>query len=149
MRRNVLNRALDLFGLGLHGEYAEDADPQDFVHEEEDGVYALSPQNSAGQAACPLVRAEPRDMDDATAIANEIKRRVPVILNLENCNPEDARRIRDFLGGVTYGMSGFMKKIGSWVYACAPFDMPIQRLVLEGGQLGQPRYERDDESAED
>jgi cell division inhibitor SepF len=84
-------------------------------------------------------------MEEATIVADEIKRQIPVILNLEGCNPEDARRIRDFLGGVTYGLDGYMKKIGTWVYACSPHDMPIERLVLDGANRDQPRYEREDE----
>ncbi len=145
MPRSVWERALDLFGLGLDEDYEDQPLTSQIVRDEDEGVYPLHPQRAAtsSTSTCPLVRAEPRNMDEATIVADEIKRQVPVILNLEDCNPEEARRIRDFLGGVTYGLNGYMKKLGSWVYACAPFDMPIEKLVLDGPSLGQPRYETD------
>jgi cell division inhibitor SepF len=137
--------ALDLFGLGLNGHYQEEADDAAYDQKGDDGLYPIHAERpaAASAATCPLIRCEPRSMDDATLVADEIKRQVPVILNLEGSNPEEARRIRDFLGGVTYGLNGYMKKLGSWVYACAPFDMPIEKLVIEASTPGNPRYERD------
>lgn len=150
MPRSVWERALDLFGLGLDDEFYGEPLPSQSVNDEEEGVYPLHPQRSSDSAStCPLVRAEPRNMDEATVVADEIKRQVPVILNLEDSNPEEARRIRDFLGGVTYGLNGYMKKLGNWVYACSPFDMPIERLVLDSHNLGQSRYETDHAVDED
>jgi len=91
--------------------------------------------------SCPIVRAEPRTMEEATAVGDEIKRQNPVVLNLEGVEREEARRIRDFLGGVTYGVNGYMRKIGSWVYVCSPFDMPIEKLVLDPSRRGEDRFE--------
>lgn len=147
MAPSVWSRALDMFRLGLDEPYEDEQLTSEAVEHNEDGVYQLRPE-APQETSCPLVRATPRNMDEATAVADEIKRHVPVILNLEDCNPEEARRIRDFLGGVTYGLNGYMKKIGSWVYACSPFDMPVRKLVLDGPNLGQPRYESDDEDPE-
>jgi cell division inhibitor SepF len=95
---------------------------------------------------CPIVRAEPRSLDEAASVADEIKRQNPIILNLEGVEKAEARRIRDFLGGVTYGLNGYMRKIGSWVYICAPFDMPVEKLVLDPSRQGRDRYEHDPDS---
>lgn len=83
-------------------------------------------------AGVTIIRAEPQDMDEATAVADEIKHRLPVLLNLQNVPEPDAMRIRDFLGGVTYGLNGYMRRIAEWVYICSPFDMPVETLVLTG-----------------
>ena len=148
MPASIWSRALDLFGRGLDDlDYADGLD-RGGVEEDDDGIYPIRPSHRPA-STCPLVRAEPRNMDEATGVADEIKRQTPVVLNLEECNPEEARRIRDFIGGVTYGLNGYMKKIGTWVYACSPFDMPIERLVLDGTNVGEPRYERDDMREED
>lgn len=153
MSQTVWERALDFFGLGLDdGYHRHSAMRSETVHEEErdEGVYHLNPpRQSTVAATVPLVRAEPRNMDEATIVADEIKRQIPVILNLEGTNPEEARRIRDFLAGVTYGLNGFMKKLGNWVYACSPFDMPIERLILDGSRIGESRYEDDEYEDED
>jgi FtsZ-interacting cell division protein YlmF len=94
---------------------------------------------------CPLVRAEPRSLDEAASVAEEIKRQNPIILNLEGVDKSEARRIRDFLGGVTYGLNGYMRKVGSWVYICAPFDMPVEKLVMDPSRQGRERFEMDRE----
>jgi len=39
-------------------------------------------------------------MDQATTVADEIKRRKPVLLNLQSATEPEAKRIRDFVGGV-------------------------------------------------
>jgi FtsZ-interacting cell division protein YlmF len=96
---------------------------------------------------CPLVRAEPHSLDEAASVAEEIKRQNPVILNLEGVDKNEARRIRDFLGGVTYGLNGYMRKVGSWVYICAPFDMPVEKLVMDPSRQGRERFEMDREEA--
>jgi len=93
--------------------------------------------------SCPIVRAEPRTMEEATAVGDEIKRQNPVVLNLEGVEREEARRIRDFLGGVTYGVNGYMRKIGNWVYVCSPFDMPVEKLILDPSRRGEDRFEED------
>jgi len=93
--------------------------------------------------SCPIVRAEPRTMEEAAAVGDEIKRQNPVVLNLEGVEREAARRIRDFIGGVTYGVNGYMRKIGSWVYVCSPFDMPIEKLVLDPSRRGEDRFEHE------
>jgi FtsZ-interacting cell division protein YlmF len=150
MAQSVWSRAIDMFRLGPDDGYYEQPLASQIAQDDEDegAVYQLHPETTSDSSSCPLIRATPKSMDEATCVADEIKRQVPVILNLEDCNPEDARRIRDFLGGVTYGLNGYMKKIGSWVYACSPLDMPIKKLVLDGPNLGQPRYENDDEPEE-
>ncbi len=102
-----------------------------------------SPPRKQQAISCPIVRAEPRTMDEAAAVADEIKRQNPVVVNLEGVEREAARRIRDFIGGVTYGVNGYMRKIGSWVYVCSPFDMPIERLVLDPSRRGEDRFEHE------
>ncbi len=149
MSRNVWERALDYIGLGLANDYDDmTMESESITDEADEGVYHLRPERPSASTV-PLVRAEPGSMEEAAVVADEIKRQVPVILNLEGCNPEEARRIRDFLAGVTYGLNGYMKKLGNWVYACAPFDMPIERLVVDGSRVGDARYEDEDYDEED
>ena len=87
-------------------------------------------------------------MEEATAVGDANKRQTPVVLNLEGVEREEARRIRDFLGGVTYGVNGYMRKIGSWVYVCSPFDMPVERLSLDPARRGEDRFEEVDYASE-
>ena len=149
---SLLQQALDYLRWGGDPEaeaddYPDDDDGLGGVHEigerRETGVHALR-DDRAEFAGLSIVRADPENMDQATAVADEIKRRRPVVLNLQSAPEAEAKRIRDFIGGVTYGLNGYMRRIADWVYVCAPFDMPVERLVLDGMSSTGPRYESSD-----
>ncbi len=147
MSRGIVAHTLDWLGLG--GEEAG-TDPYGYLDPrlasestegDHDSRLIPFPRKQNQAVNCPIVRAEPQTMDEATAVADEIKRQNPVLLNLEGVEREEARRIRDFLGGVTYGLNGYMRKVGNWVYVCAPFDMPVEKLVLDPSRHGEERFE--------
>ncbi len=149
MSRPLLTRALDFLGLRSQFPYE---DPYESVHEPADyrryepepTVATVEHQRSERSefAGVTIIRAEPEDMEEATAVADEIKHRLPVLLNLQSAPEHEATRIRDFLGGVTYGLNGNMRRIAEWVYICSPFDMPVERLILKGTSVGNRK--RDD-----
>ena len=147
MSRGITAQVLDWLGLGT-----EEVEGDPFGYSEgrltsepgatDDGIIPLSRRHHQA-INCPIVRAEPQTMDEATSVADEIKRQNPLLLNLEGVDREEARRIRDFLGGVTYGINGYMRKISTWVYVCAPFDMPVEKLILDPSRQGEERFEHE------
>ncbi|MHB8995689.1 MAG: cell division protein SepF [Armatimonadota bacterium] len=147
---SILQTALDYLGWGNDLE-SERSDPdydyedgnEDFGDSRDSGVIPLR-QERAEFAGLSIVRADPKNMDQATCVADEIKRRKPVLLNLQSATEPEAKRIRDFIGGVTYGLNGYMRRIADWVYICAPFDMPVEKLMLDGTRTGEARYESAD-----
>jgi cell division inhibitor SepF len=148
---SILQTALDYLGWGndLEGESTDaeydydDAAEEGFGDSRDSGVIPLR-QDRAEFAGLTIVRADPKNMDQATQVADEIKRRKPVLLNLQSATEPEAKRIRDFIGGVTYGLNGYMRRVADWVYVCAPFDMPVEKLMLDGPRAGEPRYENPD-----
>jgi len=147
---SILRTALDYLGWGndLEGEstdpdYDEDTARDEFAHGREAGVIPLR-QERAEFTGLSIVRADPKNMDQATTVADEIKHRKPVLLNLQSATEPEAKRIRDFIGGVAYGLDGYMRKIADRVYICAPFDMPVETLMLDGTRTGEARYETAD-----
>jgi cell division inhibitor SepF len=147
---SILQTALDYLGWGNDLE-SERSDPdydyddagEDFGDSRDSGVIPLR-QERAEFAGLSIVRADPKNMDQATCVADEIKHRKPVLLNLQSATEPEAKRIRDFIGGVTYGLNGYMRRIADWVYVCAPFDMPVEKLMLDGTRTGEARYESAD-----
>lgn len=150
---SILQTALDYLGWGddLKGErtgqedYYDDA-ADDFEDSPDANVIPLR-QERAEFSGLTIVRADPKNMDQATAVADEVKRRKPVLLNLQGATEPEAKRIRDFIGGVAYGLNGYMRKIADRVYVCAPFDMPVEILMLDGSRGTEPRYEAPDRRA--
>ena len=147
MSRSLIAQALEFVGLAPDRDRSR---RRSSPLSSEDSYYgadhdSIDYTRTSDSVNCPIVRAEPRTLDEAAAVAEEIKRQNPLILNLEGVDKNEARRIRDFLGGVTYGLNGYMRKVGSWVYICAPFDMPVEKLVMDPSRKGWERFEAEED----
>lgn len=67
-----------------------------------------------------------RKFDDATAIANVLKTRRPVIFDvIEVEKTEEASRVVDFMVGVVYGLDGDIKKVSGGIFIATPKTVKI------------------------
>ena len=119
--------------LGIVDDELQEDDPENDEFEEDlpaapAGRRGLRLADAHPSLSAGIVRAQPSSLDEASLIADKIKEHVPVALNLEELDDALARRIVDFLSGVTYGLDGAMKKVGRAVFLCAPSHMPIQEM---------------------
>jgi len=78
-----------------------------------------------------VVVVEPRAFEEVKEIADNIKNRRAVILNLEQANPELARRVVDFVMGATYALGGSQQKVGNGVFLFVPANMDIDSELKE------------------
>lgn len=76
--------------------------------------------------------------DDAKVIADCLREDVPVIINLEETNPEHARRIIDFALGTTYAIDGDVQQVSEKVFVCTP------KTVMVITNREEPKPERND-----
>jgi len=67
------------------------------------------------------------DFDDAKILADRIRDREPVVLDLRSTEPEMVRRIIDFSTGLTYSLDGSMRKISNGVILISPPRVSIGR----------------------
>ena len=72
-----------------------------------------------------VVLVKPDKFDDASAIADHLREKRTVVLNLESTNKEIARRLLDFLSGVAYANEGKIKKVAISTYIITPFNVDI------------------------
>ncbi|WP_243638698.1 cell division protein SepF [Lucifera butyrica] len=68
---------------------------------------------------------EPFSFDDAQHVADHLKNRKPVVVNLESTDKDIAKRIIDFISGTTYAVSGSIQKIGNQIFLCAPNNVDV------------------------
>jgi len=68
---------------------------------------------------------EPVSFDDAQHVAEHLKSRKPVVVNLENTDADVAKRMIDFVSGTTYALSGSIQKIGNHIFLCAPNNVDV------------------------
>ena len=64
-------------------------------------------------------------LEDASSIADHLREKRTVVLNLESTNKEIARRLLDFLAGVSYAQEGKIKKVAVSTYIITPYNVDI------------------------
>lgn len=79
--------------------------------------------NTTAQLQVVLVK--PKGFDEASGIADHLRERRTVVLNLEATNKDVARRMVDFLSGVAYALEGKIKKVAINTYIITPYNVDI------------------------
>lgn len=74
---------------------------------------------------------EPETFDDAQQIADNLKNKKAVIINLENADYELGKRLIDFIGGTAYAIGGTMQKIGQGIILVVPPNIDIDGDLSE------------------
>ena len=72
-----------------------------------------------------VVLGKPEKFEDASPIADHLREKRTVVLNLESTNKEIARRLLDFLSGVAYANEGKIKKVAISTYIITPYNVDI------------------------
>ena len=78
-----------------------------------------------------VVLNEPRSYDEAQEIADQLRSRRTVIVNLQRVRQDQAIRIVDFLSGTVYALNGMISKVGPNIFICTPDTVEIQGTITE------------------
>ena len=73
-----------------------------------------------------VVLVKPERFENASEIADHLKDKRTVVLNLESTNKDIARRLIDFLSGVAYAGEGKIKKVAANTYIITPYHVDIE-----------------------
>lgn len=79
--------------------------------------------NATTQLSVVLVK--PEKFENAVDIADHLRDKRTVVLNLEQTNKDVARRLVDFLSGVTYAQDGKIKKVANSTFIITPYNVDI------------------------
>lgn len=86
-------------------------------------------KEDAGETKMILV--EPRAFSEANQIADELKKRNTVVVNLRRVTPDQAKRIIDFLSGTLYAIKGDLQKLGGGVFLCTPNNVKVDGKISD------------------
>lgn len=98
-------------------------------------TYGVGQATAVRQVPGGEARAEilvPTEFSDAQLLADYLRGRQPVVLDLRDTEPDTVRRLVDFASGITYALEGTMQKIASGVILVAP-----ARTVLSEDEIGR------------
>lgn len=76
-----------------------------------------------------VVLQEPRSYEESQDLADHLRSRRPIIVNLHMLDQDSARRVVDFLSGCVYALNGNIKKIGPSIFLCVPENIDIQGVI--------------------
>lgn len=95
-----------------------------------DDMLASSPRRSKvvninTTAQLKVVVVQPLSYNDASEIAEHLKAKKPVVVNLEKLDKATASRIFDFLSGAVFALDGNMQKVSNGILLVVPNTMGI------------------------
>ena len=78
-----------------------------------------------------VVLVKPERFENASEIADHLKEKRTVVVNLESTHKDIARRLIDFLSGVAYAGEGKIKKVAANTYLITPYSVEIQGDLID------------------
>ena len=78
-----------------------------------------------------VVLVKPERFENASEIADHLREKRTVVLNLEQTDKNIARRLIDFLSGVAYANEGTIKKVALSTYIITPYNVEILRDLID------------------
>lgn len=110
----------------------------------ENEFYSVSTEDSLGEdGSNRMILVEPRAYSESQQIADQLKKRNAVVVNLKRVTSDQAKRIIDFLSGTIYAIGGDLQKIGGGIFLCTPNNVDIQGKITDETD-GKDIYDNDD-----
>ena len=78
-----------------------------------------------------MILLEPRAYSESQQIADHLKKRNTVVVNMKRVTPDQAKRIVDFLSGTVYAIGGDLQKIGGGIFLCTPKNVNVEGTISE------------------
>ncbi|MGE7760741.1 cell division protein SepF [Peribacillus sp. NPDC097895] len=91
------------------------------------------------QKSSKVVLLEPRAYAEAQEVADHLKNRRAVVVNLQRIQHDQGKRIIDFLSGTVYAISGDIQKIGTDIFLCTPDNVDVSGNIT--GFAAEEEYE--------
>ncbi len=137
--------------LNIDNEYFDDSDNDELDSFEDESPVAARPQSISRQERRTISRADPTTkvvdihttaklqvvlkkperFDEAAAIADELREKRTVVLNLEATAKDEAGKLICFLSGVAYANDGKLKKIANNTYIITPYNVDVMGDLLD------------------
>lgn len=87
--------------------------------------------NLSNSTQLQVILVKPERFDQVSDIADHLREKKAVVLNLENTNKDVARRLVDFLSGCAYALDGKIKKVAISTYLITPFNVTVAGDLAE------------------
>ena len=87
--------------------------------------------SSRGNSMPKVILLEPRSYQEVQDIADHLKERRAVVMNLQRMPKDQAKRVVDFLSGTVYAINGDIQKLGIQTFICTPDNIDISGTITD------------------
>ena len=109
-----------------------------------DEYYDIKSTEIIEEGGSKMILLEPRAYSEAQQIADHLKKRNTVVVNLKRVTSDQAKRIMDFLSGTIYAIKGNIQKIGSGIFLCTPNNIDVQGKITNEDDKNKDKKEDED-----
>ena len=115
---------------GFFGGTSEEVKENNKINEDE--YYEVDTKTFAEMSGTSkMVLFEPRAYSESQQIADYLKKRNAVVVNLKRVTPDQAKRIVDFLSGTLYAINGGLQKLGTGIFLCTPNNIDVEGSISD------------------
>lgn len=114
----------------------------------EDNFYAVSNKQlkeEESKNGSKMILVEPRAYSESQQIADYLKSRNTVVVNLKRVTSDQAKRLIDFLTGCIYAIGGSLQKLGNGIYLCTPNNVNVQGKMTDNEEKEKAKTKYDSE----
>lgn len=124
--------------FGKLGSFFSIRDEEDELYEDEPAPSGrVVPLSHAGRRAGTEVSVySPRSFQDVVEIADALRNRQVVIVNLQNADRSLLQRVVDFTSGVAYTIDGKIQKLAEAIYLVVPAGVVVNAAGLRDTMMG-------------
>ena len=122
----ALDKLKNLFGGEIDESGAEVSAEEEFYSSSRESY-----QEENGAAGSKMILLEPRAYSESQQIADYLKSRNAVVVNLKRVTPDQAKRIVDFLSGTLYAIGGDLQKLGGGIFLCTPNNVNVEGKISD------------------
>lgn len=90
----------------------------------------------AGGSQLKVVLVKPERFETAAEIADHLREKHAIVMNLETTAKDISRRLIDFLSGVAYAQDGKIKKIAANTYIITPYNVDLAGDLMDELESG-------------
>lgn len=137
-----MDKLKGFFGGSNDNEEKNDLDINENEFYESKTAFAESSKDSK------MILFEPRAYSESQQIADYLKKRNAVVVNLKRVTPDQAKRIVDFLSGTLYAINGGLQKLGSGIFLCTPNNVDVEGSITDEAKETKTKKEVKDEDEE-
>ena len=128
----ALDKLKEMFG----GEHKREEEEEEYIEEE-------------GMVPNKMILLEPRAYSESQQIADYLKNKCAVVVNLKRVTPDQGKRIVDFLYGTLYAIDGDLQKLGGGIFLCTPKNVNVEGKISDDAKEKTGKGKQKDDDSED